>query len=404
LFVLMAWGANSMGVFDFFLGRPEDRFAKKVMRRLRQRGWPYPLSYASDRFTIESGEGGTTYLGRIFEDWLTYPPSRRQVVLDEALNFLFEAQVEGSYDEVADLLVPVVRHKGEFGALAFADGPIRPLAKPLALALAYDRPYSVQFINQAEVERMGRPFEELYERAVMNLRARSGGDFALQAKGYHILDYGDVYVSSRLLQPEIFRSLSLKGEPVVVAAARGVLLVAESEDTGALEAMARFGLHVVRTDARPIAYQPLVLRDGAWVHFEPGPEGPPGIHLLCIAQRIWDDVEEGLRLVDELAERGDDVHVAKLDYLETDGRFLTFAPWREGRPTLLPQAEALFLQDDRRGSILRRWEDVEAACGPFMQEPGLVPPRYRTGQPPSAETWKRLQTEHSPPDGWGELS
>ena len=362
-----------MGVFDFVLGRPEDRFAKTVMSRLRQRGWPHALYYARDRFSIESSEGGTFDLDGIYEDWLTYPLFKRQAVLDEALNFVFEGTVKGSYGEVADLLLPLLRHKSEFGGLAPAgasastETPVRQLAKPLALALAYDRPYSVQFINQAEVERVGRPFEELYERAVMNLRARSGGDFALQAKGYHILDYGDVYVSSRLLQPEIFRSLSLKGEPVVVAAARGVLLVAESEDTGALEAMARFGLHVVRTDARPIAYQPLVLRDGAWVHFEPGPEGPPDIHLLCIAQRIWDDVEEGLRLVDELAERGDDVHVAKLDYLETDGRFLTFAPWREGRPTLLPQAEALFLQDDRRGSILRRWEDVEAACGPFMQ-------------------------------------
>ena len=190
-----------MGVFDFLLGRPEDRFAKKVMRRLRQRGWPYPLSYASDRFAIESGEGGTTYLGRIFEDWLTYPLSRRQAALDEALNFVFETQVKGSYDQIADFLVPVVRHNSEFGGLAFADAPVRPLASPLALALAYDQPHSVQFINQAEVERLGRSFEELYERAVMNLRARGSVDFALQAKGYYILDYGDVYVSSRLSNP-----------------------------------------------------------------------------------------------------------------------------------------------------------------------------------------------------------
>lgn len=393
-----------MGVFDFLLGRPEDRFAKKVMRRLRQRGWPYPLSYASDRFTIESGEGGTTYLGRIFEDWLTYPLSRRHAVLDEALNFLFEAQVKGSYDQVANLLVPVIRHKSEFGGLAFADAPVRPLANPLALALAYDQPHSVQFINQAEVERLGRSFGELYERTVMNLRARSGGDFALQAEGYHVLDYGDVYVSSRLLQPEIFESLSLKGDPVVVVAARGVLLVAGSKDKGALEAMARFGLHVVRTDARPIAYQPLVLRSGAWVPFEPGPESPSGIRLLCIAQQIWDDVEEGVKLVDELAERGDDIHVSKLDYLEAEGRFLTFATWPEGRSAILPQAEALFLQDDRRGSVFRRWEDVEAVCGPFRQEPDLDPPRYRTGQPPSAEAWRKLQIEYSPPEGWGELS
>ena len=399
-----------MGVFDFFLGRPEDRFAKKVMRRLRQRGWPHALYYAPDRFSIESSEGGTFDLGRIFEDWLTYPLFKRQAVLDEALNFVLEAQVKGSYDEVADLLLPVVRHKSEFGGLAPADGsvsteaPVRPLANPLALALAYDQPYSVQFINQAEVERVGRSFEELYERAVMNLRGRNGGDFAPQAKGYYILDYGDVYVSSRLLQPEIFQSLSLKGEPVVVAAARGVLLVAGSEDTGALEAMARFGLHVVRTDARSIAYQPFVLRNGAWVHFEPGPESPPGIHLLCIAQRIWDDVEQGLKLVDELAERGDDVYVSKLDYLEAEGRFLTFATWPEGRSAILPQAEALFLQDDRRGSIFRRWEHVEAVCGPFRHEPGLDPPRYRTSQPPSAEAWRRLRSEYSPPEGWGELS
>lgn len=393
-----------MGVFDFLLGRPEDRFAKKVMRRLRQRGWPYPLSYASDRFAIESGEGGTTYLGRIFEDWLTYPLSRRRAALDEALNFVFETQVKGSYDQIADFLVPVVRHNSEFGGLAFADAPVRPLASPLALALAYDQPHSVQFINQAEVERLGRSFEELYERAVMNLRARGSVDFALQAKGYYILDYGDVYVSSRLLQPEIFESLSLTGEPVVVVAARGVLLVAGSEDRTSLEAMARLGLHVVRTDTRPIAYQPFVLRNGTWVHFEPSAESPPGIRLLCVAQQTWDDIDQGLKLADDLAERGEDVHVSKLDYLETEGRFLTFATWPEGRSAILPKAEALFLQDNQRGSVFRRWEDVEAVCGPFRQEPGLDPPRYRTSQPPSAEACNILRAQYSPPEGWGELS
>ncbi|RYG85431.1 MAG: hypothetical protein EON59_12195 [Alphaproteobacteria bacterium] len=226
------------------------------MSRLRQRGWPHALYYASDRFSIESGEGGTIYLGRIFEDWRTYSLSARQGALDEALDFVFEEQVEGGYDEVADLLIPVVRHKGEFGGLTSRDGdvlaeaPVRPLAYPLALALAYDQPHSVQFVTQAEIERLGRRFEELLDRAAMNLRARSGGDFALQAEGYYILDYGDVYASSRLLQPEIFQALPLRGAPVVVVAARGVVLVAGSEDAKALDAMAVFSLHVVRSDTR----------------------------------------------------------------------------------------------------------------------------------------------------------
>lgn len=395
-----------MGMFDFILASREDRFAKRVMRRLRQRGWPHPMTYVRETFAVEVGEGDKVHLSRIFQDWLRYPLWRRRAALDAALDFVFSAPLTGSYEDLAPLLIPVVRGERDmdvFRPAGGGDGPIRRLAGPLWLMVAFDRPHSIQYVDQGQLDELGRPFEDLLARAVENLRGRPGGEFERQKAGYYLLDYSDVYATSRLLQPELFQALPFKGAPVAMAAARGVVLVADSEDPAALQAMAEFGAHVVGSDTRPIAFTPLILQDGAWAPFEPGPEAPLALQFLPVNQRIWDYGLQEEALAADLETRAEGLHVAGLDALNDGARIVTFATWTDGAPTLLPRADALVLADGEGRRLLRRWEDVEAVCGVFAQEPDLDPPRYRTGAPPDAEALRRLRETYAPPEGWPEL-
>lgn len=236
-----------------------------------------------------------------------------------------------------------------------------------------------------------------------NQKAKPPCDLELQEDGYHVGDYGKVYASSRLLQPEIFQALPLKGDPVVMVPARGVLLAAGAEDTAALNVMAGFAGYVAQTDSRPISFVPLVLREGAWIPFNPTPDAPPQIRWLHVSQQAWDYAEQHEPLKASLGARGEDLFVARFDVTEREDRLLTFATWTDDVKTLLPKTEALILHDADRNSLRRRWEDVETVCGAFIQEPDLDPPRFRTGAPPDAEAWRRLRYEFGPPKGWPEL-
>lgn len=145
-----------MGLFDFILGTREDRFAKRAMARLRRRGCDGPLSHVRDRFALESGDN-TYFLGRIFTDWLTYAKSDREAALDEALHSLFEPAVSGEYEEVAHLLTPLVRSRHDLagGGRETAALPTRRLPGSMFVAVAYDMPHTIQYIDERELGRLG---------------------------------------------------------------------------------------------------------------------------------------------------------------------------------------------------------------------------------------------------------
>ena len=91
------------------------------------------------------------------------------------------------------------------------------------------------------------------------------------------------------------------------------------------------------------------------------------------------------------------VHVASLGSVDNDEHFGTVTVWGDYDRTLLPRADSVVVAGKRRDDhIIRRWEDVEAICGPWPVEPGTYPPRYFVERGPSQQEWESLKAFELP--------
>ena len=81
-----------MGLMDWFSGKGRrDRFAKQVMTRLQERGWPNPVQYDPAGFTLAlGGDAETVALHRIYLEWSKHPLRGKIETLDETIGFIFE--------------------------------------------------------------------------------------------------------------------------------------------------------------------------------------------------------------------------------------------------------------------------------------------------------------------------
>ena len=54
---------------------PRDDFARRIMARLRERGWPHELTYDARRFAVALGDGGggVMHLENTYREWLRFP-------------------------------------------------------------------------------------------------------------------------------------------------------------------------------------------------------------------------------------------------------------------------------------------------------------------------------------------
>jgi len=398
-----------LSVFDFLRHRgPEDRFARRVMRRLRERGWSGPIRYDPDAFTLEvEGNAGQFFLGNIFRDWETYPPRERAAQLDRAIAFMFETDQDKTFEEVADRLLPVVRNLRDLQSLALESEPDpsreiwQPhdvLVDPLGVVLAIDRPHSLSFVQASKLEEWGCTFEDALDRAMSNLVAKSPVRFNQTPGGFYISNYGDAHDSSRLLMPELFRALQVNGDPIAVAISRSILVVAGSEEPEALHAMAEFVIREFPEQTRPTSFLPMVLIGDDWCAIDPYSRSLDAIRDLGVRQALWDYDLQARMLTAHLERKGEDIFVAPLEFVMLRGDAHTWTSWTEGVPALLPHSEALGLtsRDGRRLFRLRR--DIEAVCEPFAADTTLYPVRYSPPPWPSPELWSRLESEFTAPE------
>ena len=398
-----------MGVFDFLRHRrPEDQFARRVMRRLRQRGWSQPIRYDLDEFTlVTEGDAGRFFLGNIFRDWATYPRRERATQLDRAIAFMFEADDDEAFEDVAHRLVPVVRNLRDLQSLALESEsdpspeiwqPHRVLVDPLGVILAIDRPHSMALVQSSKLERWGCSFDTALDRAMANLISKSPVRFERMREGFYVSDYGDVCDSSRLLMPELFRALQVKGEPIAVAISRSCVAVAGSEESTALRAMAAFVARQLPQETRPTSFLPLLLRDGEWCAIDPYSREFDAIRDLAIRGAAWDYHPQTQVLEAFFERQGVDVFVAPLELMTFGGDAHTWTSWTECVPALLPRSEALGLTSADGRKLFRLWRDIEAVCGAFVQDTRFFPVRYKSPQWPSPEAWSRLEAEFEPPE------
>ncbi|MBU1378854.1 MAG: hypothetical protein KKE02_10200 [Alphaproteobacteria bacterium] len=400
-----------MALFDFLKGgRPQDRFAEAVMARLKAAGWPHEVTYDRSAFSLTTrAEGDVLHLDKVYRDWLTYPRREQAAQLDRVIAPVFEARIVESFEDAAPRLLPIVRSLTDLQAVALdADNPstevwqpYQRLAGPLAAVLAVDLPNSISFVQHGLLRDWGRTFEELLPRAMDNLVAISPVRFEATDGGFHVSTYEDGYDSSRLLMPELFLALGLKGAPVAVAVTRDHVVVAGGEDVRALQAMAAHVVRAFNAATRPLAWLPLILRDRKWEAFEGALTPELGaIRDLFIRQSIWDYGLQTPRLETLFAEQERDVFVAPFEFVVVDRDAFTWTSWTQDVPALLPKAQGLAMTLTDGQDVFRLWSDIEAVCGPFAEDATFHPPRYRPPAWPDGDAVERLRRDFPTPEWW----
>jgi hypothetical protein len=225
-------------------------------------------------------------------------------------------------------------------------------------------------------------FDEVLAVAMENLRARPGLNFKWLQAGFYGSYADDGNDLARLLLPENFEGVELKGAPVVVGAAREAVFVAGSEDPAGLEAMARYVPYYLETQRLPINFRPIILDDGIWRPFHPAEE-TQALKNLAILQRAHDYEHEQPLMTHRLAQAGRPEEVYPLKLYPAPEGTITLAFWRSS-VGLVPRADFVVV-DLGAETVVRRWAAVSEALG-FQLEPAASSPHYFTTKAADAST------------------
>lgn len=382
-----------MGMFGLFeSGR--KRFARQVIDAVRAQGWAGRLDHDEGGFRLDLGTSDPVELEPLFAHWSNARGASRRAALDHAVSFVLEAGADPGWEACKDLVVPLVRAADRLNACYGTPNPSasRPLQDGLAILLGVDRPHSLTIVTLDHLSTWERSFVEVLEVAMTNLRRREPLAFEREEGGFFVSagdDYNDV---SRLLVPETFAALELKGSPVAIPVTRDLLLVGGSEEPEALSAMAVYARMVLERHGPSVSHTPLVFADGAWQAYE---ATGPAFRALAALQAANLYEREHPRLAERLERDGRSAAIAGLALLPEGEGVASVALWTEPE-SLIPRADYVVVRTGAGETLARAWSDVEAAVGALPLEPNTVWSFYLTGGWPSAEALDRLAATPTP--------
>ena len=292
-------------------------------------------------------------------------------------------------EEALPLLVPKVRPRFTYEALALERGracPVfRPLAGTFAHSLAVDCPDWELDLSAGELERWGADFDVLLQRARTNLLLRGGEECFRQVRpGLFRSSWQDKLDGSRALLPGMLRGLPLRGDPVVVLPNRDTLLVAGAEDSQALGWMLEGALEFVREDPNSLNGCPLRWSGYQWEAWE-ARAGHPAAALLerVRRRRLLEEYTRQKTLLDRLHDRtGQSVSVAPFQLRRNASGVMgscTFLP-QGAEEGWLPEADRVGLMGGSPGFPTCHWVAWDVArqrLGNLLEPMGLFPERYR---------------------------
>ena len=381
-----------------------DDFARLASDYLRIQGEARPVRYDAERDRLVVGEGdwiSFIALHHALSEYDAAPPAEKPRVL--ARRFWSAIRRAGAVDavDVIRSVLPRVRDRAWFSAVRRqaelelgADEeaidevtlPHRVLNGELAAHLAFDLPTSVMEFGPDRLEAFGLEFDELFERAVQNLRERPRLDFEQpdSSVAAFVSPYRDGFDATRMLLPERFLELPVNGRPVVLAPTHDVVLVAGDEDEGALEAIAGWGeqallepkphtAHAFRWDGE--AWKPWlpVRMHRAWQKLK-----VLQLQSFASAYARQKEVLEAL-----LQANGHSIFVANLRAFRTPGGdIFTSTAWTQGVEALLPQTDRIdFVKTPIDGAGGKTWsttfEVAQQVVPHLMEATGDTPERWR---------------------------
>ena len=399
-------------------GMTRDQFAGHLIAAIRKAGNAGSIDYDPHSFRLSEDGLPRLNLANAYSEYCLEPESRREALVKRWANtwFLSRLPLPDTYVKAAHALLPVVRERHYLNTSPHDILPNRLLSEHHVALLAFDQPETISTIPQEYLDKWGVDFDQAYQKCLENLGPISPLlGFTRQCPGFYASNYDDNYDTSRIVLPELFSGLDLRGDPVVMALNRSTLLVTGADDQDGLSAMAQFATHIV-DHPRFRSGIPLRLVDSHWETYRPANDHPS----IRLFKTLWFRTMSlaCLRQRDALKERcqkeGIDVFVA--NYLEAPrepaSEYGSCCVWSEGVPSLLPRTDFVCLLSsefrlrvsettyvaDADQPVTVTWEILQKTVGDLMEPLDVYPARYHVPNFPSKE---QIQTLRASPLTFG---
>lgn len=391
-----------------------DEFARVCADVLRARGEvrPIVLDEAHDRLVVGEASGPVSFIHLVHArpEWEAAPLGVRHRVLHRRFWSSVRNETIATQEQVLRGVLPRVRDRAWFSAVRRqaelelgADEsaidevmlPFAPLNDELAAHLAYELPSSVTEIGPDRLTAWGMTFEQLYQRACDNLRGASQAPWEEAMPGVFVSPFHDSLDATRVVLPELFTAMPLKGKPVVLAPTHDIVFVTGDDDPDGLTQVAVWTEEAL---LEPRAHTAIAYRlvDGKWERWLP-PKGHPAfpkLKLLAL-QTIASAYSRQKEVLEALLEsNGHEILVATLRaFRAPSGDVFTACAWQEGLEALLPQTDRIdFVRPGPEGTAAsaKVWstsfEIATRTLGELMQPIGDLPERWRVkGFPTDAQ-------------------
>lgn len=403
----------------------EDDFALVAIDYLRARGERRSITFDARRNQLVVGEPpepvSFIFLGHAGSECRQLRPADRPRALSRRLWANVRAERWAERD-ITRLILPRLRDRAWFSAVRRqaelelgADQeaidevmlPHRVLNDELAVHLAFELPTSVTEIGADRLEVWQLSFDALLAKALDNLRLRSTEPFERAHPGVFTSPYRDTFDATRLVLPELFASLDVKGAPVVLAPTHDIVFVTGDADANGLLQAAAWAEESL-TEPRAFTAVAFRLEGETWRPWMPPRKHRAWTKLKMLRLQTTASAYARQKEVLEalLEANGHEISVVPLRAFRTPkGDVFTASAWVENLDALLPETDRLdFVQAGNVDSsdTNRVWstsfEVARRTVGNLMEPTGDRPERFRVRAFPTLAQLEQMAKEGHLPE------
>lgn len=236
-------------------------------------------------------------------------------------------------------------------------------------------------VTVPDLERWGVSFEAVLEQARENIAQRGMLPWLASPEfpGMYRSPWKDEFGIGRMVFRDIYASLGLKGDPVVIAPSWQSFFVAGSDDIQGLTSLAKFAVPIAQREPFLIL-RPLRARGDAFEHWLP-PEGHPArepLHLLHLLNEVGDYGAQARtgRLFLERQEQASNIPVPAICGVRGAPGLHTMATWLEGPPCALPEVGFVLLKRKYSTIGYVSFDALKRVLGPALAPMNMYPQRW----------------------------
>jgi len=384
-------------------------FAEDLIKHARRLGEPHWYYDPGEReLRNQKDTGKRINLTNIFLEYSRAERALRPRLIEKYLSIIsVGTEMPSLWTVAAKAIYPALRSR--YGMLTLEienrdknNPPLpnvsRPWVDDIDMKLLYDFGPHMTLVSDSKADIWGVPREELWSRALFNLRALPRPRWEPSSPGVLQIVSDVAYEETFLLVDEVRAALPFAATAVFALPNRGVLLAADSQNPAAVRALIQEVRERQDSNPWPLSASLVHLGPQGWQCYDPSGDLAAPAHAVRKISLARTYAEQKVAL-DKLHDRTTtDVFVANVTLRMLNGNsddLHSWGTWSAGVPTLLPKTDRIALVvspgDPKSEVVLSAWSTLEQVCGHHLQPTPEDPPRYRVDTFPSAAELAELR-------------